>query len=535
MHLTMRGPVYCRLNRMLVAAAAVLFLVCPATGAADGLERITQKLERGEPVRLAATGDSITFVCFHTDAKRNYLTFTADALRRAYPQAKIELTIAGNLGVTGTGLPKLVDAVLKKKPDLVFVMFGMNDCADGAGGLDRYDANLTQFIRQIRQAGAEPVILTQNEIVEDTLDGSRRLSLPMYMKRAVKVARREKALYVDLFADWQRLKQEKPEQWKQYLNDAIHPNVAGHRLFAAGILKKLWPEAARFQSADVRQPLPDAMRNMEPCLLAGPVDKQLLRTDPASYQLIQAKSLPRPEVLRGSYQADCELIDACLDGDGRPQYLRRDMLLNADGSSGEKGIILGRFSPQAKEYLLTMVLPNCRLARSVVLNDGSWCVVGQSGAKAPLRAAMVDRSTAQPPGVRAVQFEVGAAAGRVWLLVRPDSEVAKWTGYNLAEGRWNAATLPEALQQAHDVAVVAAADGTQQFWAVGPGGIGCYRLAESGPEPVPFVSHLPIRAPWRWEGRSEKGATDRGVLRQDNSGLVFSLTIGLLGLQATSK
>jgi lysophospholipase L1-like esterase len=475
MHSTLRSSACWRMTGLVCGIAAVLFLTRLAPAVADGLERLTQKLERGEPVRLAATGDSITFVCFHTDFKRNYLTFTADALRHAYPRAKIELTIAGNLGVTGTGLPKLVEKVLKDKPDLVFVMFGMNDCADGPGGLDRYDANLTKFIHQIREASVEPVILTQNEVVEDSLDGGRRLSLPLYMKRAVEVARREKAMCVDLFAKWQRLKEEKPGQWKQYLNDAIHPNLAGHRFFAAEILKQLWSAADRFQSTDVRQPLPNDKRKMTPCLLAGPSQRQLLRIDPitwvaltvgrrgdaptdlllwvshgkrepqqadfqpvnlvgpgsepvfashetpinsglllpgkdgrlhilftqtvgvyaltidttrpnwwqkltdrSSYVTLQPGSLPLPECLRGSYQADCELIDACLDADGRPQYLLRDLMIDGQtGAAVGTGIVLERYSSQRLEYVRKMVLPGCRTVRSVVSDDGSWCLVGQ--------------------------------------------------------------------------------------------------------------------------------------------------------------
>lgn len=448
-------------------------LVAQAWADDEGLRQITARLDQGEPVRLAAIGDSITFVCFHSDFKRNYLTFTADALRRAYPKAQIELTIAGNLGTTSHALPKLNDSVLKYKPDIVFVMFGMNDCAAGPSFLDGYDANLTQYIRKIRDAGAVPIIATQNEIIDDA-PGGRSPQLRAFMKRAIEVAQREKALSVDLFADWQQLRQENPETWKQYLNDGFHPNVGGHRLFASGILKRLWPEAARFHSAELRQPLSGPMQTLEPCLLGGPGEKHLLQIDPttrvaltagrrggvptdlllwicrdkaepqpadfqmidlvgvgsdpvfvshetpinsglmlpgkdgslhilftqtvgvymltidttrpewwnklserASYRIIQPGSLPLPEVTRGSYQADCELIDGRLDANGRPEYLLRDVLLASDGSFQESGIIRERYHEPTKEYVRTMVLPGCKTANVAKLGDGTWCLAGQ--------------------------------------------------------------------------------------------------------------------------------------------------------------
>ena len=51
------------------------------------LEPVTGKLRAGQPVRLATFGDSITWPCFHTDFHQNYLTFVADALRKAYPES----------------------------------------------------------------------------------------------------------------------------------------------------------------------------------------------------------------------------------------------------------------------------------------------------------------------------------------------------------------------------------------------------------------------------------------------------------------
>jgi len=143
---------------------------------------------------FATFGDSITWPCYHSDYRHTYITFTVGALRKAYPKADIRIVHAGNMGTTGRGLAntRFDRYVLAHEPDIVFVMFGMNDCAAQQRGLDTYDRNLTKLINATRAIGAVPIICTQNEIIYDSVDGRRRVALPVYMKRAKQVARREK-------------------------------------------------------------------------------------------------------------------------------------------------------------------------------------------------------------------------------------------------------------------------------------------------------------------------------------------------------
>src|SRR2546425_499436 len=118
----------------------------PATVASSaGLDTVRSRLQSGGKVTLAAIGDSITFICFHTDFRRNYLTFVVEALRRKYPSATVRMELSGNRGTTRLGLGHL-DALLKERPDVVFLMFGMNDCAGGPDRLDGNDRNLSEMV-----------------------------------------------------------------------------------------------------------------------------------------------------------------------------------------------------------------------------------------------------------------------------------------------------------------------------------------------------------------------------------------------------
>jgi lysophospholipase L1-like esterase len=244
------------------------------------LEALTERLKTGQPVVFATFGDSITWPCFHTDFRQNYITLTVDALRKTYPQAQVQIVHAGNMGSAGRGLDasRFDRYVLAHHPDAVFIMLGMNDCGAGPNGLDTYDRNLTELIRKTRQAGALPILVTQNEILYDSPgDGTGRWALSLYMAREREVAKREGTLLVDAFALWKPLLANRAEHILR-LNDAIHPNLAGHRLFAKAILDTLWPEAAAHISTEIRASVDPESPAPRPCLLPGPAGKQILRT-----------------------------------------------------------------------------------------------------------------------------------------------------------------------------------------------------------------------------------------------------------------
>ena len=257
-------------------------------GALASLGRITARLETGDPVVIATFGDSITWPCYHTDYRQNYITFTVDALRKAYPQANVKIVHAGNMGSTGRGLTdgRFDKQVLDHNPDVVVLMFGMNDCGGGPVGLQAYDENLTTLCRKTREAGAMPVIATQNEIIYSGSGG--RQALPLYMARAIEVAKREHVQAVDCFTLWKPLAAD-PPRLAARLNDYIHPNHAGHRLMAKAIVSTLWPKAAEFVSIEERSPLKPEEAEATDCLLPGPSGKQILRTSDGTWYAISGR------------------------------------------------------------------------------------------------------------------------------------------------------------------------------------------------------------------------------------------------------
>ena len=280
--------------RVIILGMGLALLRAPTALAADAwvseLEALTSRLAAGKPVTLASFGDSISWPCYHTDFRQNYLTLTADALRNAYPTAQITIVHGGNMGNAARGLggDRFARHVLSRSPDLVFLMFGMNDCLGGEAEVEAYDRDLTTLIGKVRASGALPVVCTQNEILYSSADGQLRQALPLFMARALRVARREAVPVVDCFARWRGLANV-PDSLVARLNDAIHPNLAGHRLFARDIIGTLWPDAAKFATDDIRS-TSVSTADLQPCLLPGPAGKQVVRIANGTWLVLTART-----------------------------------------------------------------------------------------------------------------------------------------------------------------------------------------------------------------------------------------------------
>lgn len=95
-----------------------------------GLPNVAAKLARGEEVRVAFLGGSIT-------AAHGWRVFTMENLRRLHPGARF---IEINAAVSGTGsnygAMRLERDVLRHQPDLIFVEFAVNDGGQSAVAIE---------------------------------------------------------------------------------------------------------------------------------------------------------------------------------------------------------------------------------------------------------------------------------------------------------------------------------------------------------------------------------------------------------------
>lgn len=136
-----------------------------------------------------------------------------------------------NAGIGGQtaweGLQRFRSDVLSRRPDVVVIMFGLNDAARHEP-LERYSTSLR---RMVRLAGtAKVVLMTPNPYLNNR---ERNRELLPYVVRARRVARRSKVRLVDNYTNFAELGL---IDWLEgYFADELHPNKEGHMIIFKGV------------------------------------------------------------------------------------------------------------------------------------------------------------------------------------------------------------------------------------------------------------------------------------------------------------
>jgi lysophospholipase L1-like esterase len=242
----------------------LLFLLACVSLVSAAPLRTAQLLAAGkEPVRIVCIGDSITGVYYHTGGLRAYPEMLQIALRKIHPQAQVTVRNAGISGDTTTGgLKRLERDVLAHKPHLVTIMFGMNDLVRTP--LADFQNNLREIIRRCRAIDADVVLCTQNSIVESPQRPGAKLA--EFTQSIRDIAKAESLPVADCFAAFEAVHAKDALEWNLLLSDPIHPNMAGHKLFAETIAQTI--ACQKTSLADVGPPLP-ALRHTLDLLKAG--------------------------------------------------------------------------------------------------------------------------------------------------------------------------------------------------------------------------------------------------------------------------
>ncbi len=214
-------------------AAAMLPVIQQAIGPKL---KTRQKLLAGESIRVVCFGDSVTGVYYHTGSRRAYTDMVGIALRRGNPRAKVEMINAGISGHTTINALSRIDAdVLSHKPDLVTVMFGLNDMTRVS--LEDYRVNLKQIVVKCRDAGAEVVLATPNNVINT---GSRPTEkLVQYCDAVREVGRELNVTVCDTYRELEAVRAHDLFDWRLLMSDAIHPNMDGHKRIATALAQTI--------------------------------------------------------------------------------------------------------------------------------------------------------------------------------------------------------------------------------------------------------------------------------------------------------
>ena len=188
-----------------------------------------KKLKAAERAKIVCFGDSVTGVYYHTGSRRAYTDMLGIALEKTYPDAKLEMINAGISGhTTVNALARIERDVLKHQPDLVTVMFGLNDMTRVP--LEQYRENLKSIVKQCRDAGAEVLLCTPNSVISTS--GRPVEKLEQYCDVVREVCKEMQVSLCDQYQLLNAVRDEDALSWRLMMSDEIHPNMAGHKKIA---------------------------------------------------------------------------------------------------------------------------------------------------------------------------------------------------------------------------------------------------------------------------------------------------------------
>ncbi len=200
------------------------------------MKTIRGLLDGQEPLTWLFYGDSITHGALHTFGWRDYTQHFAERIRHEMGRNR---DVVINTAISGNTTAQLLDSfdlrVARFKPDVVFLMIGMNDCLQARGvPIDAFKANLQQLCDRLAELGSMVVLQTTNPILPGS-DPNRESYFIAYMECVREIARANALMLVDHERRWQ----EEESEHYFWMSDAIHPNKEGHLMFAHTLFEAL--------------------------------------------------------------------------------------------------------------------------------------------------------------------------------------------------------------------------------------------------------------------------------------------------------
>ncbi|MBO9626391.1 MAG: SGNH/GDSL hydrolase family protein [Microbacterium sp.] len=214
------------------------------------LDRVQGLIASDRPLTWVLTGDSITHGLIHTRGARNYVEHLHELIRGDLGRVQ---DVVINTAITGWRADLILDdfdrRVADWNPDVVTLMIGTNDCTavwlDPVIEPDAFEESIAEFVRRVRSLGAVPVLLTPPTV--DLLHAPDRERIGEFAQRIRDVAARDDVVLVDQHARFTEFSAgtgpgNEGMPWG-VLDDAFHPNAAGHALLALEVARVLGLDA----------------------------------------------------------------------------------------------------------------------------------------------------------------------------------------------------------------------------------------------------------------------------------------------------
>ncbi len=213
-------------------------------------------MEIKQNCRILFFGDSVT------DAGRNrntrsdimvqkpfgdgYVDLVAGMLQGFYPELNVHVKNAGISGNTTRDLLERFETDVEAlKPDIIFIMIGVNDAwrnfdspyfLENHISVDEYDKNITELVKKCKQVTDSVFVMTPYFLDTNKKD-AMRIMIDRFCKSCRNAADREQAFFIDI----QKAFDSVMEQCHPYVFswDRVHPDRAAQMIIAREVMHAL--------------------------------------------------------------------------------------------------------------------------------------------------------------------------------------------------------------------------------------------------------------------------------------------------------
>jgi acyl-CoA thioesterase I len=203
---------------------ALSLLVLAAPVLADARSRLVSNLEASRKQVIVAYGTSLT-------AAGAWVQELDGILKQRYPGLATVVNSGGSGMWSEWGVQNLDTRVIQKKPDTVFLEFGINDSVERFHcSVAQSRTNLETTIERTLQSNPQCEIILMTTTPGDQYPPghtSHRKDIAAYYEMYRAVAKKRGLLLVDHYAHWKALRAKDEALYRKYVPDSVHPTPAG--------------------------------------------------------------------------------------------------------------------------------------------------------------------------------------------------------------------------------------------------------------------------------------------------------------------
>ncbi len=222
------------------------------------IKEVTEKLKRGVhqhgAVNIVCLGDSVTQGAFengHCEASVSYSAKLAQMLQYFYQNSVVNVINSGIGGTTAQfAATRLERDVLCYHPDLVIVMFGVNDFGD----INVYLESLAKIFDKMKEAGIPVIYATEHMMntyvapntadihlsyAEKTAEVQKNGTMDKVFSEGCKVAEEHGAYVCDIYSKWKMLNESGVDTTSLLANGINHPKPEMHTFVAYELMRMM--------------------------------------------------------------------------------------------------------------------------------------------------------------------------------------------------------------------------------------------------------------------------------------------------------